>query len=543
MFKLSIKDIIYLIIYAIPNTIFSFGILYIINNSISGGKEFFSDAEGWGFMGLVAGAYLLNIIFQKWLNRKTYKILYENEKIIFEKILNATLFKIEKSGMERFYTVVEDIRVFAFLPGTITHTVNAILMLMLCVVYLFTLSIPSALIVLGILIGVCSMYVLVIKTMTNKILKLREYNEVYYKYVDDLIKGFKGFKLDKRKRKNILNTYLYPNREKAEKIDYITNYIFLSINLISQYGLYFAVGVILFVLPETGLLEQKDVIAYVVVILFMTGPVNVLINMQSSFAKFSAANKRINSFLADFKEERKEDFLETINSNLTFDSIEFKNIEFNYENDLDKSFYLGPLNAKINKGETIFIIGGNGSGKSTFINNLTGLYKPSKGEIYVNNQSISDTELLQEKIAAVFTDNHIYSHNYDDYKLNSNELYSKWLEIMKMDDVVDANEDESARRTFSKGQGKRMSLIFALLENKPVLVLDEWAADQDPYFRKFFYEELIPKLKNEGKTIIAVTHDDAYFHMADRIIKFDYGKIVKEVNVKKEEAAKEMLWS
>jgi putative ATP-binding cassette transporter len=113
---------------------------------------------------------------------------------------------------------------------------------------------------------------------------------------------------------------------------------------------------------------------------------------------------------------------------------------------------------------------------------------------------------------------------------------------MELDKVIQDDKEDSARRPFSKGQGKRMSLIFALLEDKPILVLDEWAADQDPHFRKYFYENLLPKLKQEGKTIIAVTHDDAYFKYADRILKFDYGEIVKDFKVKGESLHTESLW-
>ncbi len=113
---------------------------------------------------------------------------------------------------------------------------------------------------------------------------------------------------------------------------------------------------------------------------------------------------------------------------------------------------------------------------------------------------------------------------------------------MKLDKTILNDNEESVRRNFSKGQSKRVSLIFSLLESKSILVLDEWAADQDPHFRKFFYEELIPKFREEGKTIIAVTHDDAYFNQADRIIKFDAGKIVKDIKFKKEEKLEENFW-
>src|SRR5690606_19266542 len=109
--------------------------------------------------------------------------------------------------------------------------------------------------------------------------------------------------------------------------------------------------------------------------------------------------------------------------------------------------------------------------------------------------------------------------------------------------IIQDDSESSARRTFSKGQSKRMSLIFSLLENHPILVLDEWAADQDPYFRKYFYENLIPRLKKEGKTIIAVTHDDNYFKYADRLLKFDYGKITKDIKIKENNFEREVLWS
>lgn len=160
----------------------------------------------------------------------------------------------------------------------------------------------------------------------------------------------------------------------------------------------------------------------------------------------------------------------------------------------------------------------------------------------LNEADTNSSTATQNLIAAVFTDNHIFSHNYDNYSLEKNEEYQKLLKIMELDKVVLDDKEESARRSFSKGQSKRMSMILALLENKPILVLDEWAADQDPHFRKYFYENLLPKLKEEGKTIIAVTHDDAYFKYADRIIKFDYGQIVKDFKVDDNVVSTESLW-
>jgi len=224
--------------------------------------------------------------------------------------------------------------------------------------------------------------------------------------------------------------------------------------------------------------------------------------------------------------------------------LKFEDIHFDYESESgDKSFALGPVNLEIEKGETIFIIGGNGSGKSTFINVFCGLYTPSKGQVIINGDSSIDAKAaIHSLTSAIFTDNHIFSQNYNDFVLENNPEYHELLKAMKLDDVLVDDKAEPGKRGYSKGQSKRMSMIFALLQHKPVLVLDEWAADQDPQFRKYFYEVLLPKLKSEGKTIIAVTHDDAYFKHADRVIKFDYGKIVKDVKVAEELLYTKSLW-
>lgn len=543
MFKITPKNILYLLAYALPNTILSFGIVYIINNALAGNETFLKDYTGIVFLAIVIYTYLLNIIFQKGLNKFSFKILYDNEKKIFKKILQAPLIKLEKLGSPRFFTAVEDLRIFSMLPYTITHTVNSLLMLILCLVYLFTLSVLSALIVVGLVMMIGACYFIVMNMMSKQVERLRRFNDDYYQYVDDVMKGFKKLKLSFFRSENLMNKFLIPNRNEAGQLDFRINYVFLSINLISQYGLYFVIAAILFLLPEWGLLNQSDVIAYVVIILFISGPINSIINLQQMYTRFMVANRRIKSFMKDFEVEdnnHEQVQPQTVNN---FTSIQYNNVYFSYNAEQpDTSFALGPINLNINEGETIFIVGGNGSGKSTFINTLTGLYTPTKGQILLKGQEENATKHIQNLTAAVFTDNHIFYHNYEAYEIENNPEYKKLLKLMELDDIVEDDKDRSARRKFSKGQSKRMSLIFALLEDKPILVLDEWAADQDPYFRKFFYEELIPKFKKEGKTIIAVTHDDAYFHQADRIIKFDYGQIVKDIDVKDKQLLTEALW-
>ena len=544
MIKLKGKDILLLFLYAIPNTLLSFGIVFIINKVLAQNTNFMKDYMIIVFLAIVFYAYLLNIIFQKGLNKYAFKILYDNEKKLFNQILKAPLKTLENFGSQRFYTAMEDLRLFANLPYTVTHTVSSLLMLILGVIYLFTISVKAAAIVLVLVVLVALCYFIVMNSMSSQVGQLRKLNEHYYGYVNDLLSGFKELKLSLSRRKNILNKYLGPNRDKSEGLDFKINYVFLSINMISQYGLYFVIAAILFGLPAMGLLDSEEVIAYVVVILFISGPINNLINLQQTYTRFMVANRRINTFMRDFEIDITSTEEEIVKDK-QLQSLEFKDVCFSYnKKEEDTAFALGPVNLKINAGEVIFIIGGNGSGKSTFVNLLTGLYEPSEGDIILNGEeSINVKEDLQDSMAAIFTNNHIFSKNYDNYGLEGNEEYKKLLETMQLNEVVADDKEESARRRFSKGQSKRMSMIFALLEKKPILILDEWAADQDPHFRKFFYEQLIPKLKKEGKTIIAVTHDDAYFKSADRIIKFNYGKIVKDIETQKNEQELSSIWT
>lgn len=527
MIKIKIKDVLYLLLFALPNTILSFGILYIINNVISKSPGFDESYLSWCFFIIIIFTYLLNIIFQKKLNQHAYDILYENEKEIFCRILNTKLITLEKNGVQRFYTVIEDLRLFATIPEIITHTINSFLMLILCLIYMFCMSFYAGLSIFASIIIISSIYYLIMNSMSKSVAKLRFLNEEYYKFVNDAIKGFKNLKVNTLLSKNLLDKYLKPNRDQAKILDYNVNYVFLSINIISQYGLYLVIGVVLFILPQLNILNQHDIVSYIVIILFMIGPISNIINMQNTYTRLSVAAKRINTFLIDFATE--EECQQTVRESIDFESISFENISFQYENECDDNpFALNNINLKINRGEVVFIVGGNGSGKSTFINILTGLYGHKNGKIIFNNESLYVKEKLKKCISPIFTDNYIFSHNYDNYTLQNNKKYQSLLSLTYMDNIVTDTKEESARRNFSKGQSKRMSLIFALLEERPIMVLDEWAADQDPQFRRYFYEKLIPQFKAQGKTIIAVTHDDAYFKYADRIIKFDSGRIVKD---------------
>ena len=193
-------------------------------------------------------------------------------------------------------------------------------------------------------------------------------------------------------------------------------------------------------------------------------------------------------------------------------------------------FEVGPLDLTVNRGELIFVQGGNGSGKSTFARLLTGLYRPLQGELIVDGQPITEHNRVayRQLFSSVFTDFYLFSRllQGDGAEVRADEV-DDWLATLGMQHKVRQADGRLSDIRFSQGQRKRLALLMAVMEQRDCLLLDEWAADQDPQFRQFFYHDLLPRLQAQGKTIIAITHDDHYFDRADRLLKMDAGQLTE----------------
>jgi putative ATP-binding cassette transporter len=192
-------------------------------------------------------------------------------------------------------------------------------------------------------------------------------------------------------------------------------------------------------------------------------------------------------------------------------------------------FSVGPLNLTIARGETIFLVGGNGSGKTTMLKVLTGLYLPQRGGLKVDHTLIDrhNVQSYRELFSTVFTQFHLFDRLYGLEHVDEARVMSV-LEDLQLADKTRFENGRFTNLDLSTGQRKRLALAICLLEDKDILVFDEWAADQDPHFRKHFYEHVLSRLKAQGKTIIAATHDDRFWGVADRVIRLEYGVAVDE---------------
>jgi ABC-type siderophore export system fused ATPase/permease subunit len=209
------------------------------------------------------------------------------------------------------------------------------------------------------------------------------------------------------------------------------------------------------------------------------------------------------------------------------DRIEAKGVVFQYESEgEDQPFGLGPIDFEAKKGEAVFIVGGNGSGKTTFAKILTGLYVSDGGSIKVDGEEVNSYQ-LGEYFSTVFSGYHLFEklYNVDLSDENKRKEGEKYLEMLNLQDKVSLEAESFSTIDLSGGQRKRLALLQCYLEDCPIYLFDEVAADQDPEFRRFFYRELLTRMKEKGKIVIAITHDDHYFDVADRVIKFDMGKL------------------
>ena len=214
---------------------------------------------------------------------------------------------------------------------------------------------------------------------------------------------------------------------------------------------------------------------------------------------------------------------------ISFNSLSLVDTQYQYpEQNGEAGFVLGPVNFKVEKGELVFLVGGNGSGKSTLAKILTGLYSPTSGDVLLNEEKIipDNSDHLRSCFSAIFPNFFLFSDVVDDEGSSlDDEKISHYLKRLAINNKVSVTQGNLSTTSLSQGQRKRLALVLLYMENRQVLLLDEWAADQDPTFREVFYRELLPELQKAGKTIIAISHDDHYFDIADRIYKLDCGQL------------------
>lgn len=515
---------------ALVNSALNSALLIFFRSSIIGKSASYAVGYEWLiFVGLLLATILVNKAFQQRINMLAHDMVFNFEFSMIGKIRVASFRDFEKFGSEKIYTALNDVKVLAYLPGSIVTAFNAIIMILCGLVYLFFVYAYAALFLFFVLALVITFYIKRNAQISKKNREAKAYEDSFYELMNDLLSGFRELKMSTTKSRNLYNRDFTDNRQKTKRLVTGTANDYLNNELISRSGWYMAIGVILYLFPIMFHIDARYSAIFLVVILYLTGPVNIILSQMPYFdsVKISLDRlKRLNDNLQPMEADRiqgKDPLHEEPFKRLTLEGVYYKYPD----GELSGGFEVGPIDLTIIAGEIIFIIGGNGSGKSTFLNILTGLYKPTRGNIYFNGKKIDPDNYAdyRNQIGAVFTNPYLFSRNYEDSVLDSsNGELQEWVNRFQL--AGRFNPDKAMEhKKMSKGQQKRLALIYLLLEQRPLIVLDEWAAEQDTKFRPYFYETLLGEIRSQQKTIIAVTHDDHHFNNADRILKFEFGKV------------------
>jgi putative ATP-binding cassette transporter len=290
-------------------------------------------------------------------------------------------------------------------------------------------------------------------------------------------------------------------------------------------------GALLLAIPLIKLAPQER-IGYTLVVVFMMATLQGVLTKDSmrDYRRASIALQKIEDFersLTALHAEPDSALPEDIK--YKFSRLELCDVAFAYHRAGEiHDFIVGPVNLSLVPGEVVFLVGGNGSGKTTLVKVLAGLYAPASGQVRLDGETITDAnrEHYRQHFSAVFADFHLFDRLLGLESTQLDEHAKKYLAQLELDHVVEVKGGILSTTKLSQGQRKRLALLTAYIEDRPIYIFDEWAADQDPFFKRVFYHNFLPELKARGKAVLVISHDDRYYNVADRIIRLDCGSIV-----------------
>lgn len=510
------------------------GLLAVVNRGLYAGE---SEATTL-LLSFAALCFLILIgsigsdIGSNWVGQR---IIASLRKSLAKRILCAPIDQLEQYRAYRLIPVLKhDIDTISDFAFFVSSFVVSLTISVGCLVYLAFLSWPIFL-VTGLAIVIGSLAQAYARTRgVQGFSAARESEDELQKHYRAIAEGAKELRMNRPRRRRVFAEQLERTVDRISTIQIKSVNLFVTARAFGAALFFVVIGLALalrhLLWPDS---PPSVVSGFVLVLLYMRAPIDQMIAVLPALGRAQVAIGRIAELSQQFSTPEPDlltDSKEEKGPTSQFEAIELRGATYSFGSESGKeSFTLGPIDFRVERGETVFIIGENGSGKTTLIKLLLGLYAPQDGEVFWNGKPLGaqDRDEYRQLFTTVFSDYYLF----DD--LLSAQLVpadaERYLERLEVAHKVSIKDGVFTTTDLSSGQRKRLALMAAWLEGRPVLVFDEWAADQDPAFRKIFYTELLPDLKRMGKTIIAISHDDRYFGAADRLVRLRQGSIVQDV--------------
>ncbi|HYU30929.1 MAG TPA: cyclic peptide export ABC transporter [Thermoanaerobaculia bacterium] len=527
----SRATIVFVSIAGVVSGLASTGMIALVS-SLLGPAKVSSRVWPWVFLGLCLALPVFRFLSQLLLFDLTQKSLLTLRLKLSRRILAAPLRQLETLGAGRLLaTLTNDIQLIVdsltAMPVLFMHLAVVVSSL----VYLGWLSGPLLLQTLGfIVVGILS-YQAALRHAFRFFLRSRERLDEVTQHIRSMVEGTKELKMHQPRRESFLGAF-EASTEALQKESRSGQLVFIAGSAWGQTLFFLVVGLLVFVVPHFQAVPKATLIGYIVVLVQMMVPLEVLMTSLPALSRAAVAADKIEKLGFSLESEKAG---EVASAALppSWGRLELAGVTHTYrrENE-DEPFLLGPVDLTLRQGELVFLVGGNGSGKTTLAKLLVGLYAPESGEIRIGGRPVTEERLegYRQLFSVVFADFFVFRELFGIRPEALDAEARGYLEKLHLAKKVQVEEGRLSTIDLSQGQRKRLALLTAYLEDRQIYVFDEWAADQDPLFKEIFYLELLPELKAQGKTVIVISHDDHYFHMADRLVKLDSGQIDAELD-------------
>ncbi len=486
----------------------------------------------WGvlaaFVAITLAKIVIQFVSQIALVHFAQDTILRLSRTLCDKILGTPYEKIETMGSPRLLAALtEDVAVLSAAVQAIPALATNFAVIVGCSLYLIWLSWQVFLLsVVMVLIGVVGYRILNVRAFAA-IVSAREGRDRLLGDFRALIEGVKELKLHRARREQFMRDGVDRTTQHMRTQNLRATTYYMVADAWSQLLFFALIAMLLFLAPIVAPMPPETLTGYIFASLYMMTPVWAVVGTVPTFMKGRVSLAKIRQ-LGDALSAAPEGPA-AVQPKPAPVRIEFRDVSYHYApNGEEKGFELGPIDLTLESGQVIFLTGGNGSGKSTLVKLLTGLYVPHSGAIRLNGALVgeADRERYREHFSAVFADFYLFEALFGlDPAARDAEIH-RYLGVLRMEDKVQVRDGKFTTTALSTGQRKRLALLTAYLEDRPVYVFDEWAADQDPSYKEIFYARLLPELKQRGKCVIVVTHDDRYFHLGDRIVKLENGRTV-----------------
>ncbi|MCG3879502.1 multidrug ABC transporter permease/ATP-binding protein [Psychrobacter sp. Ps6] len=553
------------------NAAVSVGIIAYINQTFISQPVF--NILSWSSLGQFALLVLLllvtTFVSQYALTRLGHKFVYELRTKLVKQIIDTTVPQIDHLGSARLLaSLSSDIQSITVAFVRMPELVQGVILSIGVGLYLGWLSLPLLLIVMFWIAMTIWISTLLVKHVYTHLTKLREINDVLYQDYQSIIEGRKELALNQHRAEKLYTDDFLAHAKSYEKTVTKSDTFHLSAVNWSNIMMFASIGVIFAVSNYLGI-SMGIATTFSLTILFMQSPLLHAVGAYPTLQTAQVALDKIQSLeLAEY-----QPLFRTDNTSQHWQTISLTDVNYRYNvsnnsvsNDSDNNNasnnsdidtqtliakdsgrsdnILKDVNLTLQRGDVVFLIGANGSGKSTLAKIITGIFTPTTGAVTIDKQPVDSQNNAdyRQLYSAIFSDQHIFKQLIGKQGQQPDEaLVNAWLHKLNLQDKISVTDNQLSTDKLSQGQRKRLAMLIAVAEQKDILLLDEWAADQDPAFRRVFYQTLIPELKALGKTLFIISHDDGYFEHADRLLLMKQGRLIELNAEERQRASKDAI--